>query len=156
VLDADRSGPVELWIEDDVLRYRYANGVVVHCCPHPDSGVGGSGGARFVGTDGWVAVDRGNLIAHPSEMIRVPIAPTGVDIYRSDSHSGNFLDCVRTRKRPICDIETAHRAASAVLLGGIALQVKRRLTWDPKRERFEGDDEANRLLSAAFRPPWQV
>ncbi len=156
VLDADRTGPVELWIEDGVLRCRYANGVVVHCCPHPDSPVGGAGGARFVGTDGWIAVDRSSLIAHPAEMIRVPIAPTGAEVYRSDSHSGNFLDCVRTRRAPICDVETAHRAVSAVLLCGIALQLKRRLKWDPKNERFEGDDQANRLLSAAFRPPWQV
>jgi predicted dehydrogenase len=156
VLDADRSGPVELWIENGVLQYRYANGVVVHACPHPESPVGGSGGARFVGTDGWIAVDRTSLIAHEPEMVRPPIAPTDVNIYRSDCHSVNFLDCVRTRKRPICDIETAHRSASAVLLGGIALHVKRRLKWDPQKERFEGDDEANRLLSAAFRPPWQV
>jgi predicted dehydrogenase len=156
VLDADHTGPVELWIEDGVLRYRYANGVVVHACPHPDSPVGGSGGARFIGTDGWIAVDRENLIAHSAEMISPPITPTDVTIYRSDSHSGNFLDCIRTRKDPICAIESTHRAATVVLLGGIALQLKRRLRWDPKLERFENDDEANRLLSAAFRPPWQV
>jgi len=156
VLDADRTGPVEIWIEDGVLQYRYASGVVVHACPYPGSDVGGSGGARFVGTDGWIAADRSNLIAHDPEMIRPPIAPTGADVYHSDSHSGNFLECVRTRKRPICDLETAHRSASAVLLGGIALHVQRRLKWDPVKERFENDDEANRLLSAAFRPPWQV
>jgi predicted dehydrogenase len=154
VLDADRSGPVELWIENDVLQYRYANGVVVHGCPHPDSDVGSSGGARIVGTDGWIAVDRGSLISHPAELVRTPIEATNVDIYRSDSHSINFLDCVRTRRRAICDAETAHRSASAVLLGGIALQLKRRLKWDPQQEQFIGDDEANRLLSAAFRPPW--
>ena len=156
VLDADDTGPVELWIEGGVLRYRYANGVVVHGCPHPDSPVGSTGGARFIGTDGWIAVDRGNLIAHDPELITPPIAPTGVEIYRSDSHSVNFLDCVRTRKDPICHIDSTHRAATVVLLGGIALQVKRRLKWDPQLERFENDDEANRLLSAAFRPPWQV
>jgi len=43
-----------------------------------------------------------------------------------------------------------------VLLGGIVLQLKRTLKWDPQQERFIGDDEANRLLSTAFRPPWQV
>jgi hypothetical protein len=79
-----------------------------------------------------------------------------VRLYRSDSHSGNFLRCVRTRQRTICDAETAHRAASALLLGGIERTLHRPLKWDPRRERFVGDDEANRLLSAAKRPPWQV
>ncbi len=156
VLDADRSGPVELWIEKGVLRHRYANGVVVHACPYPGSNLESRGGARFIGTEGWLAVDRGNIVSHPASILKRPIAPTDADIYRSNSHSGNFLDCVRTRKRTICDVETAHRSASAVLLGGIALQCKRPLKWDPVKERFDGDDDANRLLSATFRPPWQV
>ncbi len=156
VLDADRSGPAELWIEKGVLRYRYDNGVVVHCCPHPDSNVGSRGGARFVGTDGWIAVDRGDLIASPAELLYHPNEPHDADVYRSDSHSGNFLDCVRTRRRTICDAETGHRSATAVLLGGIALTLNRRVTWDPKKEQFINDDEANRLLSTAFRPPWLI
>jgi hypothetical protein len=156
VLDADRTGPVELFFEKDVLQYRYANGVVVHACYAPEGGPGGSGGARFIGTDGWVAVDRDNIAASKPELLTGPLGPGGAAVYRSDSHSGNFLECVRTRKRPICDIETAHRSASAVLLGGIALTLKRALKWDPQRERFINDDEANRLLSATFRPPWTV
>jgi len=79
-----------------------------------------------------------------------------VHLYRSDSHSGNFLECIRTRKRTICDAESTHRAASALLLGGIEQAVKRPLKWDPRRERFTNDDEANRLLSAAKRAPWQI
>jgi len=156
VLDADRSGPTELWVENDVLRYRYANGVVVHGCPYPGDDVGGEGGARFIGTEGWVAVDRKNLTASSREILERPIDPVKVGLYRCNSHSGNFLECVRTRRRPICDVETCHRAASAVLLGGIALQLKRPLKWDPQQEHFVGDDEANRLLSTAFRPPWQI
>ena len=156
VLDADRSGPVELFFEKDVLQYRYANGVVVHACPLPDGGPGGSGGARFIGTDGWVAVDRDNIAASKPELLTGPLGPGAASVYRSESHAGNFLECVRTRKQPICDIETAHRSASAVILGGLALTLKRSLKWDPQQERFINDDEANRLLSTTFRPPWTI
>lgn len=155
-LDADRSGPVEMFFEKDVLQYRYASGVVVHACPAPEGGPGGSGGARFIGTNGWVAVDRDDIAASGPDILQAPLAQAVAGVYRSHSHSGNFLECVRTRARAICDIETAHRSASAVLLGGIALTLKRRLNWDPQRERFIKDDEANRLLSATFRPPWTV
>ncbi|MBM3891129.1 MAG: Gfo/Idh/MocA family oxidoreductase [Verrucomicrobia bacterium] len=153
-LDADRTGPVEIRLEDGVLHYLYANGVIVRGCPAPDGGPGGSGGARFIGTDGWVAVDRDDIAAHPAELLRQPVVVP--NIYRSDSHSGNFLDCVRTRRQPICDMETAHRAASAVLLGGIALELQRSLKWNPQKEQFVNDEEANRMLSAAFRPPWVI
>jgi len=155
-LDADRTGPVEISVEKEALQYRYANGVVVHGRPHPDGGPGGSGGARFIGADGWVAVDRENIAAHPASLLAEPAGAPVPGVYRSDSHSGNFLECVRTRKRPICDIETAHRSASAVLLGGIALTLKRTLRWDPRQECFPDDAEANRLLSAAYRAPWQI
>jgi predicted dehydrogenase len=156
VLDADRTGPVEIYLEKDILRYRYSNGVLVHACPNPEGGPGGSGGARFVGSEGWIAVDRDNIAADPPELLAGPPGPPVPGVQRSDSHSGNFLECVRTRKRPLCDIETAHHSASAVLLGGIALLLQRPLRWDPAQEQFLNDNEANRLLSTAFRPPWQI
>jgi hypothetical protein len=89
-------------------------------------------------------------------LLAEPPGPPVPGVYRSDSHAGNFLECVRTRRRPICDIETAHRSASTLLLGGVALRLKRTLKWDPEREEFIGDAEANRLRTMAFRPPWQV
>lgn len=156
VLDADRSGPVQVFLEGDVLQYRYASGVVVHACPAPQGGPGAVGGARFIGTKGWVAVDRDSIAADPPSLLRNVPDPRAVGIYHSTSHSGNFLDCVRTRQPTICDAETACRSATAVLLGGIALELKRSLTWDPEREQFTADDEANRLLSTAFRAPWSV
>jgi predicted dehydrogenase len=156
VLDADRTGPVELFFENDVLCYRYGSGVVVRACAAPEGGFGSQGGARFVGSQGWVAVDREGIAADPPELLAEPPGPPVPGVYRSDSHAGNFLECVRTRRRPICDIETAHRSASTLLLGGVALRLKRTLKWDPEREEFIGDAEANRLRTMAFRPPWQV
>jgi hypothetical protein len=156
VLDADRSGPVEIFFEQDVLQYRYANDVVVHACPPPEDGPGGSGGARFIGSEGWVAVDRDSIAASQPELLTAPLGAGAAAVYHSTSHAGNFLECVRSRKQPICDIATAHRSASAVILGGLALELKRTLKWDPQQEQFINDDEANRLLSATFRPPWLV
>jgi hypothetical protein len=118
--------------------------------------VGNDGGACFVGTEGRIAVDRDALVSDPPDIVREPLRPDEVHLYRSTSHSGNFLECIRTRKRPICDANIAHRAASALLLGGVVKQLKRPLKWDPQAEQFIGDDEANRMLSIAKRPPWCI
>ncbi len=152
--DADETGPVELFPADGVTNYRYANGVTVYGRGYPGEPIGGEGGAVFVGTSGRISVDRNALISTPASIVREPLRPNEVHVYRSDSHSQNFLECVRTRKRPICDEGVAHRAASALLLGGVVKQLGRSLKWDPKREEFPGDDEANRMLSIAKRAPW--
>jgi hypothetical protein len=154
--DADSTGPVELWMDKDRSCYKYASGVVVYGRPYPGEPVGNDGGACFVGTAGRIAVDRDALVSYPADIVREPLCPDEVHLYRSPSHAGNFLECVRTRKRPICDADIAHRAASALLLGGVAKQLNRRLKWDPQAERFIKDDEANRMLSIAKRPPWCI
>jgi hypothetical protein len=152
--DADETGPVEIFMEGDRSAYKYASGVVVHGKPYPNEPIGGEGGACFVGTQGRIAVDRNALVSDPPDIVREPLRPDEVHLYYTDSHSGNFLECVRTRKRPICDIGVAHRAASALLLGGVAKQLNRTLRWDPQIEHFTNDDEADRLLSIAKRAPW--
>src|SRR5262249_53682832 len=147
-------GPVEIFLEGDRSCYRYASGVVVYGKGYPGESVGGEGGAVFVGSEGRIAVDRSALISDPPEIVQEPLHPNEAHLYFSESHSGNFLHCVRTRQRTICDAPIAHRAASALLLGGVAKQLKRTLKWDPKAEQFINDDEANRMLSIAKRPPW--
>jgi hypothetical protein len=154
--DADDTGPVELFIDGNRSCYKYASGVVVYGRPYPGEPVGADGGACFVGTAGRIAVDRDNLVSDPPDLVRDPLRPSEVHLYRSDSHSGNFLQCVRTRQSTICNVEVAVRAASALLLGGVAKQLQRRLKWNPAAERFIGDDEATRLLSLAKRPPWRT
>src|SRR5438552_12767923 len=152
--DADDTGPVEIFMEGDRSGYNYASGVMVYGTGYPGEPVGGEGGACFVGTDGRIAVDRSALVSDPPSLVREPLRPDEVHLYRSDSHSGNFLQCVRTRQPTICNADVAHRAASAMLLGGVAKQLQRTLKWDPKAEQFPGDEEANRMLSIAKRPPW--
>jgi predicted dehydrogenase len=153
---ADDTGPVEIFVEEGRSCYKYASGVVVYGKPYPGEAIGGEGGACFVGSHGRIAVDRSALVSDPPELVREPLRPNELHLYRSESHSGNFLECVRTRKQAICDASIAHRAASALLLGGLAKQLNRRLRWDPKAERFIEDEEANRMLSIAKRPPWCV
>ncbi len=154
--DADETGPVEIFMEDKRSCYKYANGVVVYGKPYPDEPVGADGGACFVGTTGRIAVDRDSLVSDPPDLVREPLRPDEVHLYHSDSHSGNFLECVRTRQRTICPVEVAVRSISAVLLGGVAKQLNRTLKWDPKAEQFVGDEEANRLMTIAKRAPWNI
>ena len=75
-------------------------------------------------------------------------------LYRSDNHHGDWIDCIRKRQRPICDVETGARSVSICHLGNIAYRLKRPLKWDPAREVFLGDDEANRQLDRPKRQPW--
>lgn len=129
---------------------------MVYGKPYPGEPIGGEGGACFVGSHGRIAVDRNALVSDPPDLVREPLRPNEVHLYHSDSHSGNFLECVRTRRKTICDADIAHRAASALLLGGVVKQLQRTVRWDPQLEQFSNDDEADRLLSIAKRPPWQV
>jgi predicted dehydrogenase len=154
--DADQTGPVELFMEGNRSCYKYASGVVVYGKPYPGEPVGADGGACFVGSAGRIAVDRDNLVSDPPDLVRDPLRPNEVHLYHSNSHSGNFLQCIRTRQPAICNVEVAARSVSTLLLGGVVKQLQRPLRWDPVAERFLGDEEANRLLSIAHRPPWNA
>lgn len=163
ILNPDPTAPIEVWCdpepsrpEDAVVHYRYANGAVVHSSPYPGEPVGGEGGACFVGTEGRLAVDRTNLVAYPASILQQRPRPDEPRVYRANSLSGNFLECVRTRQPTICEPGTAVYTINAILIGGIALILRRRLTWDPVQARFLGDHEANRLLAYAPRPPWRL
>jgi len=68
----------------------------------------------------------------------------------------NFLDCVRSRHDPIAPVEVGHRSASVCHLGNLAMLLKRKLHWDPAKEQFVGDDEADRMLSRPMRAPWTL
>ncbi len=150
----ERAGPVEV----GPRHFQYADGVVVHAENSPyafDKSVG-PGGPCFVGSDGKIAVGRNGISADPPELLDEPLGANDVRLYYSTSHSGNFLDCVKTRKQPICDAESTHRSASLMLLGGVAMELNRTLQWDPIQEEFIDDHEANRLRSYATREPWRI
>ncbi len=155
-INPDVTAPIEARYEAGQVHYRYANGVVVHSQEYPGERVGGEGGACFVGTEGRIAVDRQNIVSYPESILREPLHPEDRRVYHATSHSGNFLECVRTRRPTICHPETATYTINAIFVGGIALALQRAVKWDPSQLEFPGDDEANRLLSYAARPPWRI
>jgi predicted dehydrogenase len=162
IVNPDRTAPIEVQYEaqpagkEAIIHYRYSNGVVVHSSAFPGEPIGGEGGGNFLGTEGRIAVERSNIASYPDQILREPIRATDQHVYRADSHSGNFLECVRTRRPTICDPTAAAYTMNAILIGGIALILRRNLKWDPVQSEFVGDTEANRLLSYAPRSPWCI
>jgi hypothetical protein len=155
-VNPDPADPVEIELVPGGVDYHFLNGVVVHSRDYPGGGVGGNGGACFVGTQGRIAVDRDSIVSDPPSILKQPLRPSDARVEHATSHSGNFLDCVRTRRPAICHPETAVRTMDIILVGGIALALNRSLKWDPAKHEFPGDAQANRLLSYATRPPWRI
>lgn len=113
-------------------------------------------GVKFIGTDGWVFVSRGKIDAKPKSLLKSEIGPNEIHLYQSNNHKQNFIDCVRSRRPTVAPIEVAHRSIMIGHLGVIAIKLGRKLHWDPKKERFTNDPEANRMLLRPMRSPWHL
>ena len=113
-------------------------------------------GTKWIGEYGWIWVDRGQFETEPASLKREVIGPDEIRLYKSRDHHQNFLDCVRSRGKTITPAETAHRSASVGHLGVIAMEVGRKIKWDPAAETIIGDPEAERLLGHSYRKPWQL
>ena len=131
---------------------RYANGVTLD---YADEGRNRHG-ITFEGAEGWVHVARGFIDADPKGLLQSTFGPGEVHLYRSGNHVGNFLDCVKTRAETVCPIDVAVRSDMICHLSDIAMRLERKLRWNPQSERFENDEEANRMLTRAMRHPWRV
>jgi predicted dehydrogenase len=176
-MNTEYTGPVEIWgkaefpthglwdVHGKFLTHAiYANGVTMDISSEFPNGI------KFYGTDGWLFVTRdadvtasdptGNapkpqpLIASNPMILDSVIGPNEVHLYQSDDQHGNWLECIRSRKAPIAPAEIGHRACSTCLLHHAAMKTARRLYWDPGKERFKNDDEANSLLSRPQRFPY--
>jgi Oxidoreductase family, C-terminal alpha/beta domain len=110
----------------------------------------------FEGEKGTIHVDRGTLTSEPSDLAKQPLDDKDVHLYLSHSHHANWLECIRTRKLPICDVETGHRSATVCHLGNIAIRLGRTLKWDPAKEEIVDDSEAAKMLSRPYRAPWKL
>ncbi len=117
-------------------------------------GQGHRGGVTFEGEKGTLFVDRGKIEANPAELLKETFGEKDVRLYVSGSHHGNWLECVRSRKLPICDVEIGHRSATVCHLGNIALRTGRKIRWDPVKEQVVGDAEAAKMLERSYRKPW--
>ena len=179
-MDTEYTGPVEisggakfpangLWDVHGDFKTEgvYANGVRMIVSGEFPNGI------RFEGSEGWIFVSRGNervtasdpgaklkdataLAASDPKIITSVIGPDEIHLYESKDHHGNWLECMRTRKQTIAPVEVAHRSCSACLLHHIAMKTNRKLYWDPVRERFKNDDEANAMLARHQRWPYAL
>lgn len=157
-LDMDHSGPVRILFPSvehaaqEGLVFEYANGVsMVHTnTKEPPS-------CTFIGTQGEVYVTRGALKTTPDESLKTKvIGEQEKHVYKSTNHYQDFLDAIKKRSMPICDVEIGHRTASVCNIANIAYELKSSLTWDPEREKFEGNKEANKLLERPMKREWKV
>jgi hypothetical protein len=172
-MGCEKSGPVELIHPGEgqypTLTYRYANGILFHLVRDwgeikslyhavpPDTSLGGNFGGVIVGERGWVTtMSNHEITGGPHHLLQemqaadVPITVPGGD------HHGNWLHCIRTRTKPSSDEEIGHRAAALGHLTIIARKLGRSLKWDPERESFPDDEQANRLLTRGCRAGWHV
>ena len=177
-MDAEYTGPIEVWGSAEFpakglwdvhgpfkTEAVYANGVRMTVSGDFPNGI------KFIGSDGWIFVSRGNdsvtasdpaakslenqpLAASDPKILTSVIGPNEIQFPDSRDHHGNWLECVKSRQQPLAPIEIGHRACSACLVHHIAMRAKRKLFWDPQRERFRNDDQANALLSRPQRWPY--
>ena len=142
-MDLQQTGPAAVYPPDGkehrLLTYVYANGFRMY-----------HGGARDITYKGTLGE------ASRGRMGRAPHDPTMLGYKGRGGLQGDFLHCVRTRQRPFRDVEFAHRAATVCHLGNIAYWIQRPLKWDPVKEEFIGDDEANRWVDRPKREPWRL
>ena len=148
----DGSGPVEIVPPDlsaeGTLTYKYASGVRMY---H-----GGANGVLFTGTDGKIEVNRGYFRTWPEEIGREPIRPDDVHLYKSPGHHQDWVNCIRLRRRPICDVEIGASSATVCHLGNIAWWLGRRIRWDPQQREIVGDEAASQWLDRPKRAPWRL
>jgi predicted dehydrogenase len=144
--------------------YEFANGVSYHVKTTTDESPYGQilkedgqrNGIKFIGEDGWIWVNRGEIRASDRNLLRAELPDDAERLYVSNDHVGNFFDCVDSRKDPICPVEVGHRSATVCHLGTIALRTGKQLTWDGDQECFTGDhaEEANTYVARAMRAPY--
>ncbi|MFA6543382.1 MAG: Gfo/Idh/MocA family oxidoreductase [Limisphaerales bacterium] len=165
--DTERSGPVEIQGKGTVnegsmfntfitydVEYRYANGVHLHV-------KNGGTGIRFYGSKGWVGNKSWNkgLEASAPEILESKIGPEEIHLFTCPGgEHRNFLDCVKSRQAPYFPAEIGHRCATLCHLGNIAMQTGRKLRWDPVKEEFPNDAQANAsaMRQRPMRAPWSL
>jgi hypothetical protein len=152
--DADATAPVEYEPKGDQLHARYANGVKLVL--RNDGWLPlGSCPVRFEGTTGWVeTADDGELVASSDALLVGKKAK--VSGYPANFHIRDFLDCVRSRGQTRANADAACHAHIACHAANIALYLNRKVQYDPVKNEFIGDEQANRLRSEALREPWRI
>jgi predicted dehydrogenase len=114
------------------------------------------GGTKWIGEDGWVWVNRGNIDAQNKKLLEEKLGPDEIHLFRSPGHWRNFLDCVKSRKTTLTPCEVAHRSATPGHLGQIAMLLGRKIRFNPQTEEILDDQTATSLLGKSMRSPWHL
>ena len=176
----EKSGPVEVWGHAEFPKSGlwdvhgifktealYDNGVKMIVSNELPNGI------KYEGTEGWIFVTRGNYAATSSDpvvnrdgtkpldasdpkIIKSVIGPNEFHFTVSKDHHGNWLEAIRDNKPTIAPVEEAHRSCSACLVHHIVMKLDRKVYWDPKKEKFKNDEEANKMLSRPQRPAYAI
>lgn len=168
-MGTEYTGPVEIegtgefprnGVWNTATRYRidtrYANGIPMVIAGGYKDVCDGHLGAKWIGEDGWVWVDRSGIDAEPKSLLKEQIGPNEIHLYNSPGHWRNFIDCVKSRRQTIAPAEVAHRSASPGHLGLIAMLSGRKIQFNPDTEEIANDDVAARMLGNAMRSPWVI
>jgi len=158
-LGKNNSGPVKIipagYIETEYLTFEYDNGVMMSNKPWDE---GKTRGIKFWGSDGWVEVSRGRYAASDDSLL-----PEGYDdknkglLYESGTgHLDNFVESVRSRKEPIANVETGQRTVATCILGNIASELKRPVSWNPEKQYFVNDPEAEKYFHREYRIGYEL
>ena len=170
-LGMDNSGPLEVWTEGPAydpptytaaepkvrgdkicgqpkVFFRYAGDIVMELGNGPD------GGAIFIGEKGKLTIDRAICKSDPPELAEEAMENRPKKF--GENHLRNWLTCIKSREKPVADVETGHRSATVCHLGNIARWTGRKLRWDPVQERFPDDSKANDYLDRERRKPYTL
>jgi predicted dehydrogenase len=177
-MNTEYTGPVEIWGDAEfpshglwnvhgkfLTHARYANGITMDISGDFPNGI------KWYGTKGWIFVTRDfevsptdpsgkggeklqPLMASDPKILDSVIGADEIHLYTAEEQHANWIECIHTRKPPTAPVEIGHRACSTCLLHWMAMKTKRKLSWDPERERFNHDDEADNMLSRPQRSPY--
>ena len=131
------------------FKFTYANGITVTMQNRND-------GVTFYGEKGEIYVNRGKLSSKPESILEEPLTANDIRLYKSDDHMQNWVDCIKSRELPITDVEIGHRSVSMCHIANICGHMKRKLEWDPEKEMFVNDPEANTMLDRPKREPYRI
>ncbi len=165
-LGMDESGPTsiegvgvfhpEKWYEVTQscrVTYKYANGVVVTL---------GQGqkdvpsGVTFIGEKGKIHVRRGAVTSDSPDILKTELPSDALRLETSPGHHQNWEACIKSRAKPICDVEIGHRSATVCHLGNISIRLGRKIQWNPEQETMVGDEDAAAMVSRPYRAPWKL
>jgi predicted dehydrogenase len=164
-LGMDASGPVEITAEckPDAqkryevpetfhITYKYADGTLVECYSgYNDKKMG----CVFEGDKGSLHVTRGNISSTPETILEEPLKDADKRLYKSAKHHANWLECIKTRQAPICEVAIGHRSATVCHLGNIAVRTGKKVLWDPAMEMITNDADLAKMMSRPYRAPWK-